>query len=93
MIDKEEWKKAGTGIFISFSCRDNSSFKHNSLLCLWQCFFACHETCETYLNTKERYIDSNKWMCFVTAKNTWGEAVKVCEGAEVSFENLTRVAP
>ena len=35
-------------------------------------FFACHETCETYLNTKERCIDSNKWMCFVTAKNTWG---------------------
>ena len=41
-------------------------------MCLWQCFFASHETCETYLNTNERCIDSNKWMCFVTAKNTWG---------------------
>ena len=43
MVVTKEWRKAKSaeaGICIRFSCRDNSSFRLNSLgpLCLWQCF-------------------------------------------------------
>ena len=43
MVVTKEWRKvksADAGICIRFSCRDNSSFRLNSLgpLCLWQCF-------------------------------------------------------
>ena len=42
MVVTKEWrnvKSADAGICIRFSCRDNSSFRLNSLgpLCLWQC--------------------------------------------------------
>ena len=43
MVVTKEWRKvksADAGICIRFSCRDNSSFRLNSLgpLCLWQFF-------------------------------------------------------
>ena len=43
MVGTKKWRKvksADAGICIRFSCRDNSSFRLNSLgpLCLWPCF-------------------------------------------------------